>query len=195
MNEPASLVSWGNPTLPLVAQHELEGRKGNHAEAHNYYGLLMARAGYEALLQQIPERRPWIFTRSGWAGIQRYAWSWTGDTETSWASLRMTIPEVVGRGLSGVPFTGPDIGGFSSDPGAELFTRWFQLAAFLPFFRTHSAIGTPRREPWVYGEPTTSILRNFLNLRYQLLPFLYTQVWDLPYWASICTAYFLARSR
>jgi alpha-glucosidase len=178
MNEPASLVSWGDPTLPLVAQQELEGRKGQHAEAHNVYGLLMARAGYEALHQQLPDRRPWILTRAGWAGMQRYAWSWTGDTETSWESLRMTIPEVVSLGLSGVPFTGPDIGGFSSHPDAELYTRWFQLSTFLPFFRTHSVIGTPRREPWVYGEPTTSILRNFLNLRYQMMPFLYTQVWD-----------------
>jgi alpha-glucosidase len=178
MNEPASFASWGDPTLPLTAQHELEGRKGQHAEAHNLYGLLMARAGYEALHQHLPNHRPWIFTRAGWAGLQRYAWSWTGDTETSWATLRMTVPEIIGLGLSGLPFSGPDIGGFSSHPSAELYTRWFQLATFMPFFRTHAALGTPMREPWVFGEPTTSIIRDFLSLRYRLMPFLYTQVWD-----------------
>jgi alpha-glucosidase len=179
MNEPVSFASWGDTTLPLSAQHEFDGRKGQHAEAHNLYGLLMARAGYEALHKQLPDRRPWIFTRSGWAGVQRYAWSWTGDIETSWACLRMTVPEIIGLGLSGFPFTGPDIGGFSALPSPELYTRWFQLATFLPFFRTHSPIGTPRREPWVFGEPTTSIIRDFLRLRYQLMPFLYTQVWDV----------------
>lgn len=178
MNEPSSFAAWGDPSLPMVSLHEFDGRKGKHAEAHNLYGLLMARSGYEGLKKILPNQRPWIFTRSGWAGTQRYAWSWTGDTETSWASLRMTVPEIIGLGLSGVPFTGPDIGGFSAHPSAELYTRWFQLAAFLPFFRTHSSLGTPPREPWVYGEPTTSILRNFLRLRYRLMPFLYTQVWD-----------------
>lgn len=178
MNEPASFASWGDPTLPLLAQHEFDGRKGVHAEAHNLYGLLMARAGYEALQKLRPSHRPWIFTRSGWAGVQRYAWSWTGDTQTSWETLRMTVPEIIGLGLSGLPFTGPDIGGFSAHPTAELYTRWFQLATFLPFFRTHSSLGTPHREPWVFGEPTTSIIRDFLRLRYCLMPFLYTQVWD-----------------
>jgi alpha-glucosidase len=90
----------------------------------------------------------------------------------------MTVPEIIGMGLSGLPFTGPDIGGFSAHPTAELYTRWFQLATFLPFFRTHSALGTPPREPWVFGEPTTSIIRDFLRLRYRLMPFLYTLVWD-----------------
>ena len=178
MNEPSSFAAWGDPTLPLTTHHEFDGRKGQHAEAHNLYGLLMARAGYEAMRQQNPDRRPWIFTRAGWAGTQRYAWSWTGDTETSWKTLRMTVPEIIGLGLSGIPFTGPDIGGFSAHPTAELYTRWFQLAAFLPFFRTHSSLALPPREPWVFGEPTTTIIRDFLHLRYQMMPFLYTQVWE-----------------
>lgn len=178
MNEPTSFSAWGDPSLPLATQHAFDGRKGQHLEAHNLYGLLMARSAYEALQKIHPDRRPWIFSRSGWAGMQQYAWSWTGDTQTSWASLRMTIPEIIGMGLSGVPFTGPDIGGFSAHPTAELYTRWFQLAAFLPLFRTHSSLGSPNREPWVFGEPTTTIVRNFLRLRYQLMPFLYTQVWD-----------------
>jgi alpha-glucosidase len=178
MNEPTSFAAWGEKTLPRPTVHNMEGRGGDHREAHNLYGLLMNRSGYEALRKYTPDRRPWIFSRSGWAGLQRYAWNWTGDTETSWQSLRQTIATILGLGLSGHAFSGPDIGGFSGSPSAELYLRWFQLATFLPFFRTHSAIGTERREPWVYGEPTTSIIRKYLKIRYRLLPYLYTLAWD-----------------
>lgn len=178
MNEPAVLSAWGDPTLPLATRHSLEGRGGDHREAHNLYGLLMARAGFEALRELRPERRPWILSRSGWAGLQRYAWTWTGDTASTWPALRATVATVLGLGLSGLPFTGPDIGGFSGAPSDELYLRWFQMAALLPFFRTHSALGTPRREPWVWGEPTLSILRDWLRLRVRLLPYLYTLAWE-----------------
>jgi alpha-glucosidase len=177
MNEPAVFSAWGEYSLPQSTQHDLEGRGGDHREAHNLYGLLMNRSGYEALRALRPDRRPWIVTRSGWAGIQRYAWHWTGDTESSWRSLRMTVSMILNLGLSGVPFVGPDIGGFSGSPSAELFTRWFQLATFLPFFRTHSAMFTPRREPWTFGEPYLTIIREFLDLRYKLLPYFYTLAW------------------
>lgn len=90
----------------------------------------------------------------------------------------MTIAEVLNLGLSGYPFTGPDIGGFSGTPDAELFVRWFQMAAFMPFFRVHSAKGTPRREPWVYGEEVLEICREFMKLRERLLPYLYTLAWE-----------------
>jgi len=178
MNEPTSFTAWGDMTLPLTTRHDFDGRGSDHREGHNLYALLMAQAGYEALRLHCPHRRPWLLTRSGWAGLQRYAWSWTADTETSWEALRMTIPEVLGLALSGLPFSGPDIGGFSGGPSAELYLRWFELAAFLPFFRTHSAIGTPPREPWVFGEPTTHIVRDFLRLRYRLMPYLYTLAWQ-----------------
>jgi alpha-glucosidase len=177
MNEPAAFAAWGDYTLPLSTRHDLEGRGGDHREAHNLYGLLMNRSGYEALRELRPDRRPWIVSRSGWAGIQRYAWHWTGDTESSWHSLRMTISMILNLGLSGVPFVGPDVGGFSGSPSDELFTRWFQLATFLPFFRTHSAVFTPHREPWTFGEPYLTIIREFLLLRYRLLPYLYTLAW------------------
>lgn len=177
MNEPSAFAAWGDLTLPLPTRHSLEGRGGDHREAHNLYGLLMNRAGYEALRQLVPDRRPFLLTRSGWAGVQRYAWTWTGDTESSWANLRQTVATALGLGLSGIPYTGPDIGGFSGYPSAELYIRWFQLAAFLPFFRGHAALGYPRREPWVFGEPALSICREFLRLRYRLLPYLYTLAW------------------
>lgn len=178
MNEPASFAGWGDKTLPLTTLHFMDGKGGNHLEAHNLYGLLMNQTGYEAMINYAPNKRPWIFSRAGWAGLQRYAWNWTGDVETSWEGLQQTIPTILGLGLSGHAFSGVDIGGFSGSPGAELYLRWFQMATFLPLFRTHSAIGTKPREPWMYGEPTTSIIRNFLNLRYKLLPYLYTLAWE-----------------
>ena len=178
MNEPTSFALTGGPFLPLSTWHYLEGQGGDHRQGHNLYALLMNRAGYESLSHFRPGQRPWLLSRSGWVSNSRYAWNWTGDTSTSWESLRLTIPLVLGTGLSGQPYTGPDIGGFSGNPSAELYLRWFQMAAFLPFFRTHSAHGTQPREPWVFGEPYTSIIRNYLRLRYRLLPYLYSLAWE-----------------
>jgi alpha-glucosidase len=178
MNEPAAFAAWGDPTLPLCTRHAFEGAGGDHARAHNVYGLQMARAGYEGLRRLAPDRRPFILTRSGWAGIQRYAWTWTGDTHSDWESLRQCIPTVLGLSLSGIPYSGPDIGGFSGHPDAELFVRWFQLATFMPFFRNHSAIHTPRREPWLFGEQALGIIRQHLRLRHRLMPYLYTLAWQ-----------------
>jgi alpha-glucosidase len=178
MNEPSAFAAWGEPTLPRCTQHKLESRKTNHREAHNLYGLLMNWAGFDALKKLQGNRRPFILSRSGWAGLQRFAWTWTGDTDSTWDSLRQTIPTVLGLCLSGIPYSGPDIGGFSGNPSAELFVRWFQLATFLPFFRSHSALDVSRREPWCFGSPYLDIVRTFLKLRYQLLPYLYTLAWE-----------------
>jgi len=133
MNEPSAFALTGDLTLPLQTHHALEGQKGNHQQAHNLYGLLMNRAGFEALRRHLPHKRPWLLSRSGWAGVGHYAWCWTGDCESSWQSLRQTIATVLGMGLSGIPFSGPDIGGFSGSPTPELYLRWFQMATFLPF--------------------------------------------------------------
>jgi len=179
MNEPAAFALWGDPSLPARSTyHDMEGRGGNHCEAHNLYGLLQARAAYEALQQYRPEQRPFIVSRSGWAGIQRYAWTWTGDIEASWQGLRQTIPTVLNLGLSGMPYSGPDIGGFKGNPSPELYIRWFQMAAFLPFCRTHSANNVKHRTPWSFGEPTLSIIRNLLEFRERLLPYFYTVAWQ-----------------
>ncbi|MBW4688818.1 MAG: glycoside hydrolase family 31 protein [Komarekiella atlantica HA4396-MV6] len=175
MNEPAVLVLWGDRTLPpKTTLHYMEGRGGNHHEAHNVYGLLQAEAAYEALSEYQPQRRPFIVSRSGWAGLQRYAWTWTGDIETSWEGLRQTIPTVLNLGLSGIPYSGSDIGGFKGNPSAELYLRWFQISCFMAFCRTHSADNTKPRTPWSFGEPTLSIIREFLRLRYRLMPYFYS---------------------
>jgi alpha-glucosidase len=178
MNEPAAFILWGDRSLPKVTQHFMEGRGGDHREAHNIYGLLQAEAGYEALSSYRPQQRPFIVSRAGWAGLQRYAWTWTGDIECTWAALRLTIATVVGLGLSGIPYSGPDIGGFQGNPSAELYLRWFQMSSFLTFCRSHCSNNVEYRAPWTYGEPYLSIIRQFLQLRYRLLPYFYTLAWE-----------------
>jgi alpha-glucosidase len=178
MNEPECFVAWGDSTLPHCTRFYLDGQGGDHHQAHNVFGMLVDRAGYEGLHRLRPEQRPFILSRSGWVGVQRYAWTWTADVETSWRMLRQTIATVLGLGLCGVPYSGPDIGGFTGAPSPELFVRWFQIASFLPFFRTHCAFYLPCREPWEFGEEVLSILRAVLEQRYRLMPYWYTLAWE-----------------
>lgn len=174
MNEPTSFAPFGDPTLPRSARHALEGRGGDHREAHNVYGLTMARAGYEGLRGLRPDERPFLFSRSGWAGMQRYGGTWSGDVTTGWPGLRASLSLVLGLGLCGVPYSGPDVGGFTGSPSPELYLRWFQLAARLPFFRTHSAISAGRREPWEFGPQVLEHARVALAERERLHPYFVT---------------------
>ncbi len=170
MNEPTSFALWGDQTLPRDAQHAA----GDHRSCHNVYGLLMAEAGAGALRAARPDRRPFVLSRSGWAGLQRSSWVWTGDAETSWASLRQQVATVLGLGLSGIPFSGPDIGGFTGTPTDELYLRWLGLAVFLPLCRTHCVSTAAPREPWELAEPARALAGALVRFRYRLLPYLYT---------------------
>ncbi|MFD7692069.1 TIM-barrel domain-containing protein [Streptomyces sp. NPDC059805] len=174
MNEPTSFAAFGEPTLPRSARHALEGRGGDHREAHNVYGLNMARAGYEGLRDLAPEQRPFVFSRSGWAGMQRYGGAWSGDVATGWPGLRASLSLVMGLGLCGVPFSGPDVGGFDGCPSPELYLRWFQMAAYLPLFRTHAGLRAGRREPWEFGPLVLEHARVALVERHRLLPYFVT---------------------
>lgn len=178
MNEPSTFAAWGDKTFPLATRHAHGTQGDDHLSAHNLYALLMNRAGFEALEKYRPERRPWLLSRAGYAGGQRYAWNWTGDVETSWEALRQSLVTMLGIGLSGFAYTGSDIGGFSDTPDPELYLRWFQLGAFSPFFRTHSAIGTAAREPWMFEEGILSATRRLLHMRYRLMPYIYTLAWQ-----------------
>ncbi|MFG3204304.1 glycoside hydrolase family 31 protein [Streptomyces sp. NPDC048192] len=174
MNEPTSFTAFGEPTLPRSARHALEGCGGDHREAHNVYALCMARAGYEALRELSPGKRPFLFSRSGWAGLQRYGGTWSGDVATGWPGLRASLSLVLGLGLCGVPYSGPDVGGFDGDPSPELFLRWFQLGAYLPLFRTHASLRAGRREPWEFGPEVLEHARVALLERRRLLPYFMT---------------------
>ncbi|MGW8365191.1 glycoside hydrolase family 31 protein [Streptomyces wedmorensis] len=174
MNEPVSFVPFGDPTLPRSARHALDGRGGDHREGHNLYGLTMARAGYEGLRRLRPDERPFLFSRSGWAGMQRYGGTWSGDVSTGWPGLRASLSLVLGLGLCGVPYSGPDVGGFNGSPSPELFLRWYQLGAWLPLFRTHAAIDAGRREPWEFGPEILEHARVALAERERLRPYFET---------------------
>ncbi|MFD5080172.1 TIM-barrel domain-containing protein [Streptomyces sp. NPDC058371] len=174
MNEPTSFTAFGENTLPRSARHSLEGRGGDHREAHNVYALCMARAGYEGLRALTPEERPFIFSRSGWAGMQRYGGAWSGDVATGWPGLRASLSLVMGLGLCGMPYSGPDVGGFDGSPSAELYLRWFQLGAYLPLFRIHASLRAGRREPWEFGDEVLEHARVALVQRRRLLPYFMT---------------------
>lgn len=174
MNEPTSMSLWGDRTLPRDAIHGTGSKAVEHRRCHNAYGLLMNETAASAMRELRPDRRPFLLSRSGWSGVQRTAWNWTGDAETSWPSLRQQVATVVGLGLSGVPFCGPDIGGFTGSPSAELYVRWLEVAVFFPFCRTHCISSAAPREPWAFAEPHRSAIGGLIRLRYRLLPYLYT---------------------
>ncbi len=174
MNEPA--IFGGQ--MPDDVLHCYEGQGARHGEIHNVYGLQMARASAEGLCRLSPNERVPLISRSGYAGLQRYALVWTADNQSTWAQLRLSISMCLNLGLSGLALCGPDIGGFSGNCDGELLTRWTQVGALMPFFRNHSALGTDRQEPWVFGKPYETICRRWIELRYQLLPYLYTAAWQ-----------------
>ncbi len=171
MNEPA--VFNETKTMDVKVRHHYEGESITHREFHNLYGLQMGKATYEGLKDQLNGKRPFLLTRAGYAGVQRYAAVWTGDNRSFWEHLEMTIPMCLNLGLSGVPFSGPDVGGFAHDTTGELLTRWTQLGAFTPFFRNHSALDCVRQEPWAFGKNYTPHIREAIRWRYEWLPYLY----------------------
>jgi alpha-glucosidase len=148
------------------------------AYMHNLYANLENQATFEALLRRRPNQRPWILSRAGWAGVQRYAAVWTADCASTWEYLRVTVPMLLNLGMSGMPFVGSDIGGFFKDCTSELFTRWLEMAVFTPFCRDHTCDGTADQEPWAFGPEVEAISRRFINRRYQLLPYLYDLVYE-----------------
>lgn len=168
MNEPASFRG----PLPENVVFTDEGRVTDHAEIHNIYGHLMAKASFEGL-KKLDGRRPFVISRACYAGSQKYTTVWTGDNTSMWGHLQMLIPQLCNLGMSGMPFAGTDIGGFGSDTTPELMARWIQAACFSPLMRNHSALGTRRQEPWLFGKEVLDIYRKYVKLRYQLIPYLY----------------------
>src|SRR4051812_24778030 len=172
MNEPALFVPL-QATMPEDVVHLGGGRAREHAEVHNTYGSLMARAAREGLARLAPDKRPFVITRAGYAGLQRHAMQWTGDNSSWWEHLWMAIPQLQNLGLSGVAFCGVDVGGFFGDTNPELLARWTELGIVQPFCRNHSGMESIPQEPWRFGEPWTGLIRKSLELRMRLLPYLY----------------------
>src|SRR5687768_3070265 len=125
-------------TFPYDTPHVGDSLAGTHRRYHNVYGMLMSRSTFENVKKLRPEKRPFILTRAGFAGIQRFSAVWTGDNYASWDHLALSIPMLANLSVSGVPFVGGDVGGFNDRPSGELYTRWLQAAVLTPFLRSHS---------------------------------------------------------
>lgn len=170
-NDMNEIASWGN-MMPDNILFDMDGESATTRKARNVYGFQMARASYESTRSLIKER-PFILTRAGFAGVQRYSALWTGDNVSTDDHLMLAVRMILNLGMSGVPFSGSDIGGFVENTSGRLFARWIQVAAFAPFFRAHTMLNSHSAEPWSFGEEVEEIATNFIRLRYKLLPYLY----------------------
>jgi alpha-glucosidase len=213
--DPGGAGSFRNPfsfPLDLIQQPDGLGPVA-HARIHNQYVLQLLQAtweGIQLLRKAVGNRRNFIIARGGYAGMQRYAGLWTGDSPSSWEYFSILVPQVLNLGLSGIPISGADVGGFAkgsassdnsffagkvfggiTDP--ELLTRWMHLGAFLPWYRNHyNGYEKEFQEPYAYGEPVLSNCRKYVELRYRLLQVFYDAMFE---WTRtgmpICRALFL----
>ncbi|HKX83438.1 MAG TPA: glycoside hydrolase family 31 protein, partial [Pyrinomonadaceae bacterium] len=184
MNEPGVFLTKQTPkpeilyhpdkTFPYGTPHAGDGHADTHKRFHNVFGMQMARSTFENVKRLRPEKRPFVLTRAGFAGVQRFSAVWTGDNYASWDHLALSIPMLANLSVSGVPFVGCDVGGFNDRPSGELYTRWLQAAALTPFLRSHSVGWAGNKEPWEFGDEYTPMNRRSIELRYQLLPYLYS---------------------
>ncbi|XP_026939817.1 neutral alpha-glucosidase C isoform X5 [Sagmatias obliquidens] len=171
MNEP-SVFRGPELTMQKNAIHH-----GNweHRELHNIYGFYQQMATAEGLIQRSKgKERPFVLTRSFFAGSQRYGTVWTGDNTAKWSYLKISIPMLLTLSVTGISFCGADVGGFIGNPKAELLVRWYQAGAYQPFFRGHATKNTKRREPWLFGEEHTRLIQEAIRERYTLLPYWYS---------------------
>jgi alpha-glucosidase len=180
MNDP--VLRGGEIYDPLA--EDLHHNGVPHRKLRNLYANGMAEATVAGLTGSRPGERPFVLSRSGFLGIQRHAAVWTGDNHSTWEHLRENLNMVLNLGLCGVPLSGADVGGFGSGPGkygalklrrpsAELFVRWMELGALMPFFRVHCTRYAPAQEPWSFGAKALDQVRRVLRRRYRFLPLLY----------------------
>ena len=188
MNEPsqATLIekkyhkpvmkTFDDDVMHIASGENITGPDGPpilHPFFHNAYGMQMARAMREGTQRFAPDQRPFVLTRSGTAGVQRYSAMWTGDNSSWWEHITLAIRMCLNMGISGLPFTGANIGGFWENCTGELLVRFAQLGAFLPLCWNHNAVDNMPQEPWAFGEPYESAYRIAIEQRYRLLPYLY----------------------
>lgn len=170
MNEPAI----DGQAMPDNVVFDFDGQKSSALEGHNLYGMLMARASFESAQFYGGNRRPFVLSRAGFAGIQRYAAVWSGDNQAKDEHILLGVLLINQMGLSGVAFTGPDLGGYIGDGNKDLYRRWIEVDAFAPYMRSHREQLAAANDPWSYGEEVEAISKSYLQFRYQLLPYLYS---------------------
>ncbi|QCK14985.1 glycoside hydrolase family 31 protein [Mangrovivirga cuniculi] len=199
-NDMNEIASWGQSTPDLII-NDYDGDKTSHKKARNVYGMQMARSTAEGIIQNKPNERPFVLTRSAYAGIQRFAAVWTGDNVSSDDHMLLGARMLAGMGLCGMAFAGNDAGGFVGETSGKLFARWIAQSAFTPFFRGHTMVNSTDAEPWSFGEEVEDVSRNFIELRYKLMPYIYSLFWEahnngMPivrtlayYWSNDSTVY------
>ncbi|KAK9816687.1 hypothetical protein WJX72_003707 [[Myrmecia] bisecta] len=176
MNEP-SVFNGPEITMP---KDNLHYGGVEHRDLHNLYGLLYHAATANGLKERGKTSfgsdgdRPFVLSRAFFAGTQRHGPIWTGDNTATWEHMRVSLPMLMAIGLTGLPFSGADVGGFFGNPEPELLVRWYQVATYYPFLRGHAHLDTKRREPWLFGEEATTRIRTAIRARYALLPYYYT---------------------
>lgn len=187
MNEP-SLFNWNKPlpekmdALPTDSAqqfcHTVDGKRLGHLEARNLYGTLMCKSTHQGLLELKPNERTFVLTRSATAGIQNYAAVWLGDNYSWYEHMAKSIPMLLNMSMSGVAFCGVDIGGFFGDCSPEMLIRWYEVGVFYPLFRNHCWLEGRAQEPFAYSEETEAKCKKLIELRYTLLPYIYSLFWE-----------------
>jgi alpha-glucosidase len=172
MNEPANFDPPN--TFPSHVVQDDFGLRRAHDRIHQVYGHTMAQTSYEGMRAAQPDARPFVITRSAYAGVQRFSMVWTGDNQSIWSNMAFDLALNLNMGMTGIAFVGCDIGGFTCEPTPELYARWIEWGVFQPFVRTHAAHDTPNQEPWAFGPEVESIARRMIEWRMRLLPYIYT---------------------
>ena len=176
VNEPTVFGCGDEATMPDDNIHRGgDGRQaGNHVRYHNMYGYDMVRATREGMMKACPDKRPFVLSRAGMLGQQRYAATWTGDNSSTVEQMKGAVAMTLNMGLTGQAFNGPDIGGFLGDCTPDLLADWTAQGVYFPFVRNHSCEGTVDQEPWAFGPEIEAVCREAINRRYRLLPYIYT---------------------
>ncbi|HII4459567.1 TPA: glycoside hydrolase family 31 protein [Clostridium perfringens] len=172
MNEPC-VFNNDHKTMLETCLHNSDNGVIEHKEFHNRYGFEMSRCSKEAQEELHPNERGFSMTRAIYAGGQRYSSVWTGDNMSLWSQMRMSISMNANLGISGFSFVGNDVSGFGLDSSEELFIRWMEMGPFIPIFRNHSNMYTRRQEPWAFGPRAEKIAKKSIELRYELIPYIY----------------------
>ncbi len=167
LNEPAAAAIPG-------ARFDFDGAPRSERASRNVYATLENETTRRAMLELRPNTRPFILSRAGAVGVQRSAFTWSGDSLSTFEALRVSVQMTLSMGLSGQSFFGHDVGGFLGSPDGELYLRWLEFARWTPFLRTHSIITAAPREPWSFPQPFVDMIRRELERRYEWLPYLYT---------------------
>ncbi|KAM4664518.1 neutral alpha-glucosidase C [Discoglossus pictus] len=170
MNEPSVFEA---PEM-TISKHAVHHQGWEHRDLHNLYGFFQQMSTSDGLTRRSGgQDRPFVLTRSFFAGSQRFGAVWTGDNKAEWDYLKISVPMLLSLSVTGISFCGADVGGFIGDPDPELFVRWYQAGAYQPFFRSHAIQDSKRREPWLFGEDNMRFIRHAIEERYRLLPYWY----------------------